>query len=79
MVGGVLLFFMMKMTMFAYEVVTADETNLEAVLNHAVKQGKEVFQILPTINFKTTQVMMVKVPLPDQVQYKVVLKTNTET
>lgn len=66
--------------MYKYEVLTADETNLEAVLNEAEGKGQEVFAVLPTINFKMTKIVMgVSVPLPEQVQYKVVLRTNTET
>jgi len=58
---------------YDWKVIKATGENLEETLNGV--QGYEVFQVLPTLSFTNTKIVMgVSVPLPGEVEYAVVLR-----
>lgn len=63
-----------KVTMYAYRTVKCNDAGLEETLNNP-QDGEEVFQVLPTISFTPTKIVMgVNVPLPGEVEYMVVFR-----
>ena len=62
--------------MYEWKIVKSSRVDLEFNLNSFEKAGWEVFGI---VSFVNTKVVMVNVPLPQDVEYDIILRKQKET
>jgi hypothetical protein len=66
--------------MFKWKVARAVRDNLEECLNDWQAEGWEIFNVIPTLSFVNTKIVMgVSAPLPQNVEYDIILRKKGES
>jgi hypothetical protein len=60
--------------MYQWKVETCQIDVLEEKLNFYQNCGWEIFQVVPTLKFENTNVVMTSVSLPKQIEYNIVMR-----
>lgn len=60
--------------MFQWKVETVSAVQLESSLNRLEDAGWEIFNVVPTLKFENTKVVMATVSLPKEIEYNLVVR-----
>lgn len=64
--------------MYTWKVASANREGLEGALNGFQEEGWEIFNIVPTLDFVNTKIVMgVSAPLPQNVEYDIICRKQT--